>query len=41
MKKIINIKFFNNGKIQMTGLKYEEQGLNLYNNKLVNLFKRI
>ena len=32
--KIINVKFFNNGKIQMTGLKYEEQGINLY--KLLN-----
>ena len=29
--KIINVKFFNNGKIQMTGLKYEDQGINLYN----------
>jgi len=38
-EKIINVKFFNNGKIQMTGLKYEEQGLNLYNTKLLNLFK--
>jgi len=28
--KIINVKFFNNGKIQMTGLKYEEQGSKLY-----------
>ena len=25
-KKLINIKVFNNGKVQMTGLKYEEQG---------------
>ena len=24
--KVINIKIFNNGKIQMTGLKYEDQG---------------
>jgi len=35
--KIINIKFFNNGKIQMTGLKYEEQGQKLYS-ELYNLF---
>ena len=35
--KIINIKFFNNGKIQMTGLKYEEQGQKLYG-ELYNLF---
>jgi TATA-box binding protein (TBP) (component of TFIID and TFIIIB) len=25
-KKIINVKLFNNGKIQMTGIKYEDQG---------------
>jgi len=37
--KIINVKFFNNGKIQMTGLKYEEQGMNLFNHKLINLIK--
>ena len=37
--KIINVKFFNNGKIQMTGLKYEVQGINLFNNKLFNLIK--
>lgn len=36
--KIINVKFFNNGKIQMTGLKYEEQGIKLYD-KLHELFK--
>jgi|TARA_B110000967_G_C18874181_1_gene557248 TATA-box binding protein (TBP) (component of TFIID and TFIIIB) len=24
--KLVNVKLFNNGKIQMTGLKYEEQG---------------
>ena len=36
--KIINIKFFNNGQIQITGLKYEEQGKNMYD-KLLNLFK--
>ena len=36
-EKIINIKFFNNGKIQMTGLKYEEQGKLLYS-ELLKLF---
>jgi len=25
-KKVVNVKLFNNGKIQMTGLKYVEQG---------------
>lgn len=25
--KIVNVKLFNNGKVQMTGLKYEKQGL--------------
>ena len=24
--KIVNVKLFNNGKVQMTGLKYEKQG---------------
>jgi TATA-box binding protein (TBP) (component of TFIID and TFIIIB) len=37
--KIINIKFFNNGRIQMTGLKYEEQGMKLLNEKLMPMFK--
>jgi TATA-box binding protein (TBP) (component of TFIID and TFIIIB) len=37
--KIINVKFFNNGKIQMTGLKYEEQGIKLYN-ELFNYFEK-
>ena len=36
--KIINVKFFNNGKIQMTGLKYEEQGSKLYG-VLFGMFK--
>ena len=36
--KIINVKFFNNGKIQMTGLKYENQGFNLLKDKLLPLF---
>ena len=26
-EKIVNVKLFNNGKVQMTGLKYEKQGL--------------
>ena len=37
-KKLINVKVFNNGKIQMTGLKYEEQGkqvINLLINELI------
>ena len=25
-KKVVNVKLFNNGKVQMTGLKYEDQG---------------
>jgi len=29
LKKIINIKIFNNGKIQMTGLKYEKHGMDI------------
>ena len=37
-EKIINVKFFNNGKVQMTGLKYEEQGQKLYS-ELLKLFK--
>ena len=37
--KIINVKFFNNGKIQMTGLKYENQGFNLLKEKLLPLFE--
>ena len=36
--KLINVKFFNNGKIQMTGLKYEEQGSKLLNDKLIPMF---
>lgn len=35
--KIINVKLFNNGKIQLTGLKYMEQGEELLN-KLINYF---
>jgi len=30
--KIINIKIFNNGKIQITGLKYENQGIRIIQN---------
>jgi len=29
--KIVNVKIFNNGNIQMTGLKYEEQGKEVLN----------
>tara|TARA_B100000902_G_C27220099_1_gene869172 strand:- start:216 stop:962 length:747 start_codon:yes stop_codon:yes gene_type:complete len=29
--KIINVKLFNNGKVQMTGLKYEKQGIEVLN----------
>ena len=36
--KLVNVKFFNNGKIQMTGLKYENQGVKLLNGKLLPLF---
>mgnify|MGYP001198732674 CR=1 FL=1 len=36
--KLVNVKFFNNGKIQMTGLKYENQGVKLLNEKLLPLF---
>ena len=28
-EKLVNIKMFNNGKIQMTGLKYENQGIKI------------
>jgi len=38
--KIINVKFFNNGKIQMTGMKYEEQGRKLLNEKLIPMFQK-
>ena len=40
--KIVNVKIFNNGKIQMTGIKNEEQGINTLNkvvSKLKNLDK--
>ena len=29
--KIVNVKLFNNGKVQMTGLKYEKQGIEVLN----------
>ena len=29
--KIVNVKIFNNGRIQMTGLKSKEQGINVIN----------
>jgi TATA-box binding protein (TBP) (component of TFIID and TFIIIB) len=40
--KIVNVKIFNNGKIQMTGIKNEEQGIKTLNkvvSKLKNLDK--
>jgi len=37
--KLINVKFFNNGKIQMTGTKYEDQGLRLLTDRLLPLLK--
>tara|TARA_B100001094_G_C18184338_1_gene802813 strand:- start:1774 stop:2661 length:888 start_codon:yes stop_codon:yes gene_type:complete len=36
--KIINIKIFNNGKIQITGLKWEKQGLDIIK-KIINIMK--
>jgi TATA-box binding protein (TBP) (component of TFIID and TFIIIB) len=39
-QKIINVKLFNNGKIQMTGLKYESQGFDLLHD-LINHFKQL
>ncbi len=30
-EKIINVKVFNNGKVQMTGIKQEQQGINTVN----------
>ena len=29
--KIVNVKVFNNGKFQMTGIKYKQQGVNIVN----------
>ena len=37
-EKIVNVKLFNNGKIQMTGLKYENQGLKLLTEEILPLF---
>jgi len=39
-KKIVNVKLFNNGKIQMTGLKYIEQGEEVIR-KLVDIIQGI
>jgi TATA-box binding protein (TBP) (component of TFIID and TFIIIB) len=36
--KIINMKVFNNGKLQMTGLKYEDQGKIVITNIFNNIF---
>ena len=36
--KIVNVKLFNNGKVQMTGLKYETHGSNVLD-KLVPIIK--
>jgi len=36
-KKIINVKIFKNGRIQITGLKYEKQGIDIIH-KLIKLF---
>ena len=38
-EKLINIKVFNNGKVQMTGLKYEEQGKEVINLLIDELIK--
>lgn len=39
-EKIVNVKIFNNGKIQMTGVKNEKQGINTLN-KLITKIKNI
>ena len=33
-EKIVNVKVFNNGRFQMTGIKYKQQGINIVNNIL-------
>lgn len=38
--KIVNVKLFNNGKIQMTGLKYETHGTHILN-KLIPYIKEL
>jgi TATA-box binding protein (TBP) (component of TFIID and TFIIIB) len=38
-KKVVNVKIFNNGRIQMTGLKFKEQGINVIN-KLIKEIKK-
>lgn len=38
--KIVNVKIFNNGKIQMTGVKNEKQSFNILN-KLINIIRNI
>ena len=39
-EKIVNVKIFNNGKIQMTGVKTEDQGIRTLN-KVVSKIRRI
>jgi TATA-box binding protein (TBP) (component of TFIID and TFIIIB) len=40
LEKIINVKLFNNGKIQMTGLKKENQGVTVIK-ELINIIQSI
>lgn len=42
-EKLVNVKIFNNGKCQMTGLKYEKHGIKIINDiiKLINKSKNI
>ena len=35
--KLVNVKVFNNGKIQMTGVKYEQQGLDVINSLIKDI----
>ena len=39
IKKIINVKIFKNGRIQITGLKYENQGIQIIH-KLIDLLNK-
>ena len=38
-EKIVNVKIFNNGKFQMTGIKYKKQGINIVKIWSNNTFK--
>lgn len=42
-EKLVNVKIFNNGKFQMTGLKYENHGIKIINDiiKLISKSKNI